>query len=104
VSLSGPSGSGKTLLLRALAVLDPVDEGELLWRGRPVSGTSVPPFRAEAVYLHQRPALIGTSVEDTLRRPLSLDVHRRRSFDRQRDRPMAPQAGAGRVAARSTDE
>jgi len=84
VSLSGPSGSGKTLLLRALAMLDPVDEGELLWRGGRVAGGDVPGFRAEAVYLHQRPALIGETVADALRRPFRLGMHRHRSFDRQR--------------------
>ena len=32
-SIGGPSGSGKTLLLRALAMLDPLDRGEIRFEG-----------------------------------------------------------------------
>jgi len=84
LSISGPSGSGKTLLLRALALLDPLDEGDVTWQGRPVRGNEVPDFRRRVVYLHQRPALIGATVEAALRRPFSLRVHHRRQFDRDR--------------------
>lgn len=34
VSLVGPAGSGKTTLVRALAGLDPIDEGSIRWFGR----------------------------------------------------------------------
>ncbi|HET7236578.1 MAG TPA: ABC transporter ATP-binding protein [Actinomycetota bacterium] len=36
VALMGPSGSGKTTFLGVLSGLDPPDEGEVRWRGRPV--------------------------------------------------------------------
>ena len=81
LSIAGPSGSGKTLLLRALAVLDPVDGGEVRFQGRPVYREAVPGFRRAVVYLHQRPALWEETVEAALRRPFSLAVHRRRRFD-----------------------
>jgi len=84
IAVSGPSGSGKTLLLRALAMLDPVDEGEVLFEGRPVPRERIPEFRRQVVYLHQRPALLGARVEAALRRPFALKVHRGRSFDRPR--------------------
>ena len=40
VALMGPSGSGKTTFLGVLAGLDPPDEGEVRWKGRPMSSLS----------------------------------------------------------------
>ncbi len=84
VALEGPSGAGKTLLLRAMAMLDPLDSGRLLWRGEPVDRGDVPDFRSRVIYLHQRPALIGVSVEAALRRPFRLKVHRGVRYDESR--------------------
>jgi putative ABC transport system ATP-binding protein len=81
--LTGPSGGGKTLLLRALARLDPLDRGEVRYRGRSIHHDAVPPYRASVVYFHQRAALIDDTVEAALRRPFALNVHRQRRFDRQ---------------------
>ena len=80
----GPSGAGKTLLLRALALLDPLDEGVIHWKGRPIPNQAVPAFRSAVVYLHQRPALLEGSVEANLRAPFTLQAHRRGRFDRSR--------------------
>jgi len=84
LALVGPTGSGKTLLLRALAMLDPVDAGEVRWQGKSVRRSQIPQFRSHVVYLHQRPDLIDGKVEDNLRDPYNLQVHRRKSFDRGR--------------------
>ena len=84
LAVVGPSGSGKTLLLRALALLDPFDQGEVRWRDRPVRRDEIPAFRRQAVYLHQRPALLEETVEAALRRPFSLRSHRAGRFDRDR--------------------
>jgi len=84
LSVAGPSGSGKTLLLRALAMLDPPDHGEVRWRGRPVRREGIPPFRKAVIYLHQRPALWEETVEGALRRPFSLAVHHELRFDNDR--------------------
>src|SRR5437762_1553628 len=64
LALTGPSGSGKTVLLRALAYLDPHDEGSIEWKGRPLRADAIPTFRREVVYLHQRTALLDGTVED----------------------------------------
>jgi putative ABC transport system ATP-binding protein len=69
IAIVGPTGAGKTVLLRAMALLDPLDEGEILWRGRPIDDAAVPGFRRRAIYLHQRPALVEGTVEGNLRRP-----------------------------------
>jgi putative ABC transport system ATP-binding protein len=80
----GPSGSGKTVLLRAIALLDPLDAGSIQWQGRPVRGDGVPSYRKQAIYLHQRPALWDGTVEDNLRFPYTLTARVGESFNRER--------------------
>jgi putative ABC transport system ATP-binding protein len=84
LAITGPSGSGKTLLLRAIALLDPPDAGVIEWKGRSPAGPSVPYYRRQVVYLHQRPSLFDGSIEANLRQPYWLKVNRRSSFDRNR--------------------
>lgn len=81
LAVAGPSGAGKTLLLRALALLDPLDAGEVRLAGEAPAPAEVPAFRRRVVYLHQRPALFPGSVEENLRRPFELAAHRGRTFD-----------------------
>lgn len=82
LALLGASGSGKTLLLRSLAFLDPLDEGELLWNGNPV--IDVPRYRRSVSYLHQRSPLFEGTVEDNLRAPFHLSIRQDQTFDRAR--------------------
>jgi putative ABC transport system ATP-binding protein len=84
LALTGPSGSGKTMLLRALALLDPHDEGSIEWDGTLLSGEGIPAYRKQVVYLHQRPALFQGTVEDNLKHPFTLKAHRMKRFDRAR--------------------
>ncbi len=84
IALSGPSGAGKTVLLRALALLDPLDGGEIRLGGRPVAAAEVPAFRCRVGYLHQTPALAAGTVEANLRRPFALAAHQGQSYDRAR--------------------
>lgn len=81
-AIVGSTGSGKTLLLRALALLDPVEGGQILWRGQEVRGNAVPKLRSCVTYLHQRPALLEGTVAEILRQPFTFRVHRDKSFDR----------------------
>jgi putative ABC transport system ATP-binding protein len=84
LGVMGPSGAGKTVLLRALAMLDPVDEGAVRWQGDQVLGPAIPRYRSQVMYLHQRPALFDGTIEDNLRQPFGLEVHRARAFRRAR--------------------
>ncbi len=84
LAVAGPSGSGKTLLLRALALLDPLDAGEVRWRQQPLRHRDIPRFRSQVVYLHQRPALREGTVEENLRQPFTFGVHRDRHYDARR--------------------
>jgi putative ABC transport system ATP-binding protein len=102
VALVGPSGAGKTLLLRALALLDPLDAGTVHWRGRPGADADVPAFRGRVAYLHQRPALFEGDVESNLLLPYALRTHRGRAFDRAHVlRLLAPLGRGEEFLARS---
>lgn len=83
VGLVGPSGSGKTLLLRALAGLEPLQEGHVTFKGQPLMEWFMPAYRSQVMYLPQRPALSDGTVEAVLREPYSLRIHQGRTFDRK---------------------
>ena len=97
LALLGPTGAGKTVLLRALALLDPLDAGSIHWQGRAVAGDAVPAYRRQVIYLHQRPALLDGSVEENLRHPFTLKAHQGSRFDRAR--VLGLLEGLGRGAA-----
>jgi putative ABC transport system ATP-binding protein len=97
LALVGPSGAGKTLLLRTLALLDPLDAGGIYWKGEPLLDDAIPVFRGQVIYLHQRPALFDGTVEANLRQPFLLRAHRARRFDRER--VLGLLAGLGRDAS-----
>ncbi len=70
VAVLGPSASGKTTLLRAVAGLQPLDEGRVLWDGTDL--TAVPPHRRGFGLVFQDFALfphldVGRNVEFGLR-------------------------------------
>ena len=91
--LSGPSGAGKSVLLRSLALLDPLSGGTLAFRGQPVAPADMPAFRSKVAYLRQRPALLGGTVEDNLRQPFELKVYAGRIFSRERALRLLAAAG-----------
>ncbi len=96
IALVGPNGSGKTVLLHALALLIGCEEGQLLWRGCRIERARVPGFRAQVIYLHQTPVLFAGTVEENLRQPFQLGIHRGKHFDRDRLQRWFDQSGRSR--------
>jgi putative ABC transport system ATP-binding protein len=82
VAIVGPSGSGKSLLLRALALLDPIDQGSIRWRGSPADSEGMPAYRRQVMYLHQQPAIFEGNVEENLRQPFALRIHAQTRFEK----------------------
>ena len=109
--VTGPVGSGKTLLLRALAWLDPLDEGIIRWNGRAVGGSFVPRYRRHVVYVHQRPVFLAETVREEIgmaRRwhtpetadpPLKVWLGRLGLSETFLDRPTGPLSGGQRQLA-----
>ncbi|MEM1256370.1 MAG: ATP-binding cassette domain-containing protein [Cyanobacteria bacterium P01_H01_bin.21] len=82
LAVVGPSGTGKSLLLRTLAGLDPIQSGEISFQGTSLSNLSMPEFRAQVMYLHQKPALLEGTVESNLQQIYKLKVHRNKTYER----------------------
>ncbi|MEM9482054.1 MAG: ATP-binding cassette domain-containing protein [Cyanobacteria bacterium P01_F01_bin.116] len=82
LAIVGPSGAGKSLLLRALAGLDPIQAGEIAFQNKTLSSLTMPDFRSQVMYLHQKPALLEGTVESNLQQIYQLAVHRNKTYDR----------------------
>ena len=80
----GAPGSGKTLLLRAMSLLDPVESGEIRFRGRPVEDHEVPRFRRRVILLPQRSVLIEGSVRSNLQLPYAFAPTSEADYDEPR--------------------
>jgi putative ABC transport system ATP-binding protein len=74
IGLVGPSGSGKSSLLRAIAMLDRCESGQLLFHGEPVCGDDVPKYRRQVIYLPQQPTLMPGTVRENFELPFRLST------------------------------
>lgn len=84
LGLVGASGTGKTLLLRQLALLDPLPCGRVLLQDRSPTAWTMPLYRAHVILLSQRAMAFAGSVGDNLRHAMDFAAHRGRRFDRER--------------------
>jgi putative ABC transport system ATP-binding protein len=83
VAVVGASGSGKSLLLRALAGLDSVQEGQITFWGKPINSWFMPFYRSQIIYLPQRPALWEGTTEENLQQVYRLASHRDKVYNRK---------------------
>lgn len=75
IAIVGPTGSGKSLFLRALAMLDEIQAGEILFHNEHVIDKDLPAYRSQVVYLQQRPVLIEGTVETNLKFALQFQIN-----------------------------
>jgi ABC-type multidrug transport system ATPase subunit len=96
LAVRGESGSGKTRLLRQLAALDPLEEGELRLDGRTPRQWGFTRWRAEVCFVPQPAPILRDTPAELCERVAGFRVQRQRSG---RDpRPIAE--GWGLVRAR----
>lgn len=76
------------MLTRALALLQPIAEGEVQRFGRTVPPAEIPKYRCEISYLPQRATMQEGTVLDNLKYPFSLAVHRHLRMDEHRCRDL----------------
>lgn len=81
IMISGRSGSGKSLLLKTIAMLEPFDEGRILWNGKSIPPVDVPRFRSRVMYLRQTPSLGEGNVMTCLEAPFLLRAHSNQKLD-----------------------
>jgi len=93
LALRGPSGAGKSVILRALALLDASDDGEVLWQGAQIAPAEVPNYRQKVIYLQQRSAMLPGSVADNLRLPFAFAASSGKSYQEAQARSWFTRLG-----------
>lgn len=84
LALVAPSGAGKTLLMRTLALLDPLQEGQIYFQSKTLAEWSLPHYRSQVIYLPQRAISFEGTVQENLMQAFQLSIHRHRLFARER--------------------
>lgn len=80
VLLTGPSGSGKSTLLKIIASLLDPSQGQIHFKGQPISELKPENYRQHVSYCFQTPTLFGETVFDNLALPWQI---RQKKIDRE---------------------
>ena len=89
VVLRGPSGIGKTTLLRAVARLRPVDEGDVFLGGQSWRDVSPREWRRRVAYVISKPGFTSGTVWENLELPFRLRIAGDDAFPEDRARELA---------------
>ena len=81
VGLVAPSGAGKTLLMRNLALLDPIQQGEVRFEGKTPSEWGLPAYRSQVMMVPQRAIAFDSTIQDNLKQVFDLGIYSDRRFD-----------------------
>ena len=67
IAVIGASGQGKSTMLRMLARLEPIDEGDMLLNGQSFRNAEPQLWRKQVCYVAQQSVMLEGSIEDNLR-------------------------------------
>jgi putative ABC transport system ATP-binding protein len=67
--------------MRNLVLLDPFQQGEVRFEGKPLADWSLPTYRSRVMYLPQRAIAFEGTVQDNLKQVFDLGAYRQRQFD-----------------------
>jgi putative ABC transport system ATP-binding protein len=81
VGLVAPSGVGKTLLMRNLALLDPLQQGEVRFEGKTPVEWGLPAYRSRVMIVPQRAIALDGTVQDNLKQVFDLGIYSDRRFE-----------------------
>ncbi len=83
MAIVGPSGSGKSVMMRCLAGLTALSEGEVFFKGRALSDYAMPSYRSRVLYLPQTATMLEGTVRENIMSVLSFAVNSSVRFDEE---------------------
>lgn len=93
VALTGPSGGGKSTLLKAVLLLEAVDDGRVVWKGQVVTPVELAAHRNRFLYIGQKPLPFDGSAQEYLDLPFTFASNRSLRADRRRQEELLAHVG-----------
>lgn len=81
IVMTGQSGSGKSLLLKLLASLLPISQGQITLNGKSMNELTPAVWRSQVAYIAQMGEMIEGSVLDNLNLPFTFDYYKSKQID-----------------------
>lgn len=83
ILLDGVSGAGKSVFMRALALLDQAQQGEIYFKSQKVTAKNAAYYRSQVAYVRQQAVVVSGTVEDNIRLPWTLKQHQSKPFNQE---------------------